>query len=175
MSHAPRTLSTLDRCEECGFSYDLATAPEAPSAILAGVSEFTRVLRAGDPEVRTRPHPETWSPLEYACHLRDVLLVQRERVLLARRTDRPTVDPMGRDERVDHDGYADQAPDDVVRQLTDAATLFSNVLTRLRAPDWKRTVVYPYPEPCERTLSWVALHTRHEVEHHLLDVRRQLQ
>ena len=39
---------------------------------------------------------------------------------------------MGRDERVDHDGYAEQEPDDVARQLTVAAQLFANVLGRLQ-------------------------------------------
>lgn len=80
-----------------------------------------------------------WSPLEYGCHLRDVLLVQRERVLAAR-TDRPDCSPMGRDERVLHDGYAEQEPGDVARQLTDAAQMYGNVLSRLAADDWNRRV-----------------------------------
>ena len=54
--------------------------------------------------------------LEYGCHLKDVLLVQRERVLTARRVDRPSFHPIGRDERAEHDGYADQDPADVARQ-----------------------------------------------------------
>jgi hypothetical protein len=81
---------------------------------------------------------------------------------------------MGRDERVAHDGYAEQDPVDVARQLTDAAALFVGVLARLDAADWERAVVYVYPEPAERTLRWVATHTLHEVRHHLLDIRRQL-
>jgi hypothetical protein len=81
-------------------------------------------------------------------------------------------DPMGRDERVEHDGYMEQDPDDVVRQLTDAAQLFANVLSRLGPNDWDRTVMYSYPAPLERSLRWMAVHTVHEVRHHLLDVRR---
>ena len=38
------------------------------------------------------------------------MLVQRERVLLALRVDEPTVVAMGRDERVEADGYSDQRP-----------------------------------------------------------------
>ena len=125
-------------------------------------------------EVRSRPEPATWSPLEYACHVRDVLIVQRERVLLARRRDVPTLEPMGRDERADHDGYAEQSPENVARQLADAAQLFANVLARLKPDDWQRTVIYNYPTPTERPLAWVAVHTLHEVEHHTLDIRRQL-
>jgi hypothetical protein len=81
---------------------------------------------------------------------------------------------MGREERVEHDGYAEQEPDDVARQLADAAKLFGNVLARLAANDWDRTVVYNYPETNERSLRWLALHTAHDVQHHLLDIFRQV-
>jgi hypothetical protein len=31
--------------------------------------------------------------------------------------------------------------------------------------------MYNYPNPAERSLRWVAVHTAHEVRHHLLDIR----
>ncbi|MGH3902379.1 MAG: DinB family protein [Pseudonocardiaceae bacterium] len=161
-------------CEECGFEYNLAKAPDAASSIATGVAEFAALLCDGRAAVRTRREPTQWSPLEYGCHLRDVLLVQRERVLTARRRERPPFEPMGRDERVDHDGYAEQQPEAVARQLTVAAQLFINVLGRLSPDDWDRSLMYNYPRPAERSLRWVAVHTVHEVSHHLLDARRQL-
>ena len=160
-------------CDECGFTYDLTAAEEAGPAIVAGADAAARLLVDFDGAPGALRSPETWSPLEYGCHLRDVLLVQRERVLEARRTDTPSFSPMGRDERVDHDGYADQAPADVGRQLVDAAALFANVLARLDRDEWERTVVYWYPRRAERSLRWVAVHTWHEVCHHLQDVRAQ--
>lgn len=170
-------MTDVDHCDECGFEYDLTLAPSAPAAIRSGVAELASLL--GDAadrgaDLHTRRHTDTWSPLEYGCHVRDVLLVQRERVLAARRTDRPSFAPMGRDERVVHDGYAEQLPEDVARQLADAALLFANVLDRMAPTDLERTVMYNYPRPWERSLRWVAVHTVHEVRHHLLDVRRQL-
>jgi len=164
----------VEQCEECGFEYDLSDAPAAGPAIVEGVGEFAGMLSNRAANLRTRRQPQTWSPLEYGCHLRDVLLVQRERVLAARRIHRPSFDPMGRDERVEHDGYAEQDAGDVVRQLTDAAHLIANVLSRLGAEDWERSVMYNYPKQFERSLRWVAVHTMHEVRHHLLDIRRQL-
>jgi hypothetical protein len=168
----------MDRCDECGFEYDLSLAPTAAAAIRAAVAEVAGILGGGGghaaDDLRTRRQAGTWSPLEYGCHVRDVLLVQRERVLAARRADRPSFDPMGRDERVEHDGYAAQDASDVARQLTDAAHMFANVLDRLPAGDLDRTVMYNYPRPSERSLRWVAVHTLHEVRHHLLDIRRQL-
>jgi DinB family protein len=165
----------MHRCPECGFIYDLGEASVAGQVIWEGIADVVAILRRNTVvDLRTRGQPSTWSPLEYGCHLRDVLLVQRERVLAARRTDRPDCPPMGRDERVDHDGYAEQESEDVARQLTDAAQMFSNVLDRLDTNDWTRSVIYNYPQPRERSLQWVAVHTAHEVHHHLLDIRRQL-
>ena len=164
----------MDRCDECGFVYDLTRAPAAAASIVVGVADAATLLNDSRADLRTRREPTLWSPLEYGCHLRDVLLVQRERVLTARRRDVPALEPMGRDERVDHDGYADQAQADVARQLTDAAKMFGNVLDRLSADDWDRRVLYSYPQRSERSLRWVAVHTLHEVNHHLLDIRRQL-
>ncbi|MEO6084127.1 MAG: DinB family protein [Umezawaea sp.] len=166
----------MDQCLECGFTYVPAEAPEAASAIREGTATVDEVLLGRAPDdLAKRRQPDTWSPLEYACHLRDVLLVQRERVLAALWADRPVCASMGRDERVEHDGYGEQDPVDVARQLTDAARLFTNLLDRLAPTAWSRVVVYPYPEPVERSLRWVAVHTVHEVRHHLLDIRRQVE
>lgn len=161
-------------CPGCGFTYDVSRAATAGDDIRACVAEIAGVLSDNDIRARTRPRPDVWSPLEYGCHLRDVLLVQRERVLAARRVNGADCASMGRDERVEHDGYIEQDPTDVARQLTDAAMLFSNVMARLATPDWDRTVVYHYPETNERSLRWVAVHTAHEARHHLLDIRRQM-
>lgn len=160
------------RCEDCGFDVDddAVGVDDLGARLVAGVSALGEVVRSADEPVR-RPEPDSWSPLEYLCHVRDVLLVQRERVLRARREERPTPAPMGRDERVDHDGYAEQEPVAVIRQADDAASMFVNVLERLGPEDWERTVVYNFPTPTERSLRWVAVHTLHEVEHHLDDAR----
>lgn len=163
----------MDDCTECGFSYDLADAEEAAQHIAVGAAEIALLLNAGG-DLAARREPDVWSPLEYGCHVRDVLLVQRERVLAALRVDRFECTPMGRDERVEHDGYAEQEPHDVARQLADGALLLGNVVDRLSADAWERVVVYPYPEPTERTLRWLAVHTVHEVQHHTLDIQRQL-
>jgi hypothetical protein len=164
----------VDRCAGCGFDYELERAEAAGGAITANADHLAELLMRTDVDLRARRAPETWSPLEYGCHVRDVLLVQRERVLAARRTDRPSFEPMGRDERVELDGYAEQDPIAVARQLRDAAAMLVNVFVRLRPDEWERTMRYSYPVDMERSLRWVAEHTEHELQHHLLDVRAQL-
>jgi hypothetical protein len=164
----------MTACAECGFVYDLALASTVPAAAGECAGGYAELLAGQAPALRRRSAPGVWSPLEYACHVRDVLLVQRERVLAARRGDTPVAEPMGRDERVEHDGYARQRPADVARQLHDAALMLGHTLEQLSPADWDRTLVYTYPERAERSLRWLAVHTLHELRHHLLDMRRLL-
>jgi ADP-ribose pyrophosphatase YjhB (NUDIX family) len=172
---SPRHQGSTQYCAECGFVYDENEAAGAAAAVSDGARAMARLLVEAGDDARTRPDPSTWSALEYGCHVRDVLLVQRERILLARRSvEPPRPAPMGRDERVEHDGYAGQSPEDVARQLQDAAQLLANVLDRQDERSWTRTVIYTFPTSQERSLRWVAVHTVHEVRHHVLDVRRVL-
>jgi hypothetical protein len=165
----------MERCDECGYVYDLGAALSVGDGIVGDVDDLVELVRRTTADSRARPEPTTWSVLEYVCHVRDVLAVHRERVLVARRLERPVVTPMGIEERVDHDGYSEQSIIDVERQVIEAARLFANVLGRLGPDDWERTTVMHHSAgSSERSLRWVALHAGHEVRHHLLDVRRQL-
>jgi quinol monooxygenase YgiN len=159
-------------CEECGFAYEIDRSADAGGRIRALAAQLSGELLAAS-EPATRRTSAQWSPLEYACHVRDVLLVQRERVLAVRRGDLATTTPMGRDERVVHDGYIAQEPEFVALQLVEASRLFANVLDGLGNDDWDRTLIYNHPTPRQRSLRWVAVHTAHELHHHLLDVRQQ--
>src|SRR6266851_781894 len=119
-------LPAMERCGECGFEYDEAAAPEAAAVIGDGAAGLAAILRRRQAGPGSRREPGRRSPLEYACHVRDMLLVQRERLLAARRVERPLAEPTGRDERVELDGYAGQHLADVARQLGDAAQLFAS-------------------------------------------------
>lgn len=172
---APSQVASLDgveKCAECGFDY--GASGDLAAAITAGADSFAARLETAGDDVRARRDPQVWSPLEYGCHLRDMLLVQRERLLAARRREKPSFETMGRDERVVHDGYALQNPATVADELRMAAEMFAGDLELLGDSDWERPVIYNYPERAERTLRWVAAHTLHEVRHHLMDVDRQL-
>lgn len=164
----------MDDCDECGFGYDVEQAELAGSAIVGAAEQIAEVLRSEASVAAVRPDRDGWSPLEYGCHVRDVLTVQRERALHARRSDKPVVVPMGRDERAEHDGYLDQDPGDVAEQIVHAAKLLANVFARLEPGGWDRTLIYNYPASAERSLRWLALHTQHEVVHHLGDIEGQL-
>jgi hypothetical protein len=182
----------MAQCPECAFPlrsldvhgpragtpfawhYDEGGWAQAADQITTATNAVATILRSTKPEsLRSRVDPTVWSPLEYACHIRDVLLVQRERVLKVRRGHGRETQPMGRDERVEHDGYNEQHTDDVAVQVEQAAILFIGVLARLGSAEWDLQIDYNFPEDITRNLRWVAVHTAHEVVHHLQDMRSQ--
>jgi hypothetical protein len=162
----------VDGCEACGFVYaDLDTA-DIPDAIRALPAQYAS--RLADRVEALRAHPasqeRTWSALEYACHVRDVLLVQHERVATALIEDRPGFEPMRREERVAELRYNQQDPAAIARALDTAAGALAALFAELSDDQWDRLVVYNWPTEMERTLAWVGRHTVHEGIHHLRDV-----
>jgi hypothetical protein len=77
---------------------------------------------------------------------------------------------MRRDERAVEERYNDQPVDTVLDELTRAADRFADALERLDDQEWHRTAIYPWPEPAERSVAWLARHTLHEGRHHLEDI-----
>jgi len=157
-------------CAQCGFDYSSLAPPEAPAALRSIGEAFAAALsRADGPALRRRPQPGVWSALEYACHVRDVLLVQRDRLYLALVEDTPTFARMHRDERVGLTRYNDQDPKAVEDQIVVAAELAAGAFAQLEDTHWRRSLVYSWPEPERRDVLWLAAHTVHEGRHHLTD------
>lgn len=161
----------VDHCDECGFVYASVPAEDLPRRLEVTSYRFAGGLAAiSDP--RRRPSPSVWSPLEYTCHVRDVLRVQRDRLALALRSDNPVFTPMGREERVVQDAYNMQDPQIVLAELTEAANDLGRAFGALRPEQWSRTGIYPWPTAEARTIVWLGQHTVHELEHHLMDLSR---
>jgi len=101
----------MGQCEECGFDDAGIERAEMLAAMPSLAAEHGQLLRAV-PGVRLRAHtrPGSWSPLEYGCHVRDMLIVQRERVLRAQAERVPRFASMRRDERAIEEAYNVQDP-----------------------------------------------------------------
>ncbi len=98
-----------------------------------------------------------WSALEYTCHVRDVLLVQRDRTVLALVETNPGFARMHRDERVGLARYDAHPPPQVADQLGVAAELCATVFEGLTADQWARPLIYNYPAPSPGTWpGWLA-------------------
>ncbi len=160
----------MDHCDECGFVYATLPASRIPDALRALAPRYRE--RLTEPVARLRAHtfPDVWSALEYACHVRDVLGVQRERLALALVQERPEFTPMGREKRVSELRYNEQDPRVVTEQVEAAAGALADAFAALDADGLERTAIYTWPAPAERTMAWVGRHTVHEGEHHLRDI-----
>jgi hypothetical protein len=68
------------RCEDCGFDALKFDVAKTGFAIRDQGSRWALVLQGNNATVR--PMPAVWSPLEYACHVRDVFRKFDERLAL---------------------------------------------------------------------------------------------
>jgi DinB superfamily len=157
----------LDRpCAECGL--------DATSVHPTGVAEMLRrnadgwlpVLRR--PDAGTRPSAGVWSPVEYACHVRDVHRVFAGRVRLMRDVDDPLFDNWDQDAAAVAGAYGKQRPAEVGEALVAAAGEAAAAYGTVHGADWDR--------PGRRsngsvfTVASLARYHLHDVVHHLTDV-----
>jgi hypothetical protein len=74
-------------CPECGVDTRLIAPTEVGELVRGTVPRWRAVLDGEAPGRRTRP--DAWSPLEYACHVRDAYRRFDERLTLMLRSDDP--------------------------------------------------------------------------------------
>jgi S-DNA-T family DNA segregation ATPase FtsK/SpoIIIE len=106
----------MTTCAQCGFVYGALARPALPASMRMHARAAAQRVEAGSDDLRARRLPEEWSPLEYACHLRDLLL-QRDRLYVALVEDEPSFKPMYREERVAFDRSGAQSPTAVAGQI----------------------------------------------------------
>lgn len=160
----------MEHCEVCGFTWDAIDPAELPGRLSSGVAAMAALVRA-EPGASSRPAEDRWSTLEYAAHLRDVLLNVRDRIILGAIEDNPEPKKLYPDARVGLGLYRQDTPALVAADLETAGGLFLRTLNALSREQMGRPIFYAWPTPATRTLDWVAAQVLHEVEHHLDDVR----
>jgi DinB superfamily len=165
----------MQPCAECGYEYESLDRTQIGHEIDSLALEHCLLLTAvAARRLREHPKPDSWSALEYGCHVRDVLRFQRDRVGLAQMAQTPPFASMRRDERAIEERYNEQDPVRVAAELAAAAAQFIDALAALDDAGWLREGLYPWPEPRVRTVEWIGRRTAHELAHHLFDERRLL-
>ena len=82
---------------------------QAPELLDRAASTIIRAL--GTPAARTRLRPTTWSPLEYACDVRDTCVIFRARIDLVLKQDDPTFPNWDQDATAVESRYDKQKPE----------------------------------------------------------------
>jgi hypothetical protein len=161
----------VERCAECGYDYGATPRADLAGAIRDQAGRYRpKLTRSDDTALRAHRQPGVWSMLEYGCHLRDVLTVQRERIGLALKDEVPDFSSMRREERVVEEGYNQQSPVAVAMELEEAADALAGVLDGLDGAGWARTGIYHWPVTQVRSVEWIGRHSLHECVHHLKDI-----
>jgi DinB superfamily len=164
----------VESCEICGFAWESVGREEVGPRIEAGTARIASLLAADPERASVRPSPQRWSALEYAGHVRDVLTMLRDRLVVGLVEDDPTFKPMYRDERVDLGLYRDETVDDLAGELGTATRMFNRLFESVDPQHLGRPVQYGFPSPARRTLLWMGQQAVHEVEHHGDDIAENL-
>lgn len=160
------TWTLREPCPACGFDAKNTAAAEVPALVDDVVVRFTTRLSAPDATVRSRPG--TWSPTEYACHLRDVCDVFGERFTAMLTEDDPLFANWDQDDTAIEKAYWRQQPATATAELTAVAARINATLDGLDAAQLAR--------PGRRsngsvfTVESLAQYFAHDLVHHAHDV-----
>jgi hypothetical protein len=153
------------RCPECGLDTRSLARADIAAAISANAASWQQALStSGDPAVR--PAPATWSPVEYACHVRDLLVLSGQRLGLMLAEQDPVFANWDQDEALKQ--YGELVPAEVISELTAAAAVAASRFAEVTPGQWlrrgRRSDGVPY------TVETFGRNLVHEVVHHLSDV-----
>jgi len=159
---------TLQRpCPDCGFEAAAVAPAEIAPLTLASTAPWGAVLARSS--ASTRPAPTVWSPLEYACHVRDVCRVFTGRVELMLEQDGPAFANWDQDETAVAERYGAQDPSIVGAELQEAAAAVAATFGGVRDDQWGRTG--RRSDGSEFTVLTLGQYFLHDLAHHLVDVR----
>jgi len=153
-------------CRDCGFDaaqFDVATVPRLIGELNGAWRE---VLRR--PDVAVRPSPDKWSPLEYACHVRDVFRLFDTRLRSMIVEDGARFENWDQDVTAVEARYDLQEPGSVARELSQAGEVLAVGFERVSGQQWLRRG--HRSDGNSFTVASLAVYMIHDPIHHLWDV-----
>jgi len=155
------------QCPDCGFDASSITLIDLPGLIDGVIAKFAD--RLGEEDAARRPTPQVWSPLEYACHVRDVCGMFAGR--LGRMLDGhdPLFANWDQDATAIEQRYWDQDPAVVLTQLRPAAASigagFASVPVEQQQRRGRRS------DGAVFTVDTLGRYFVHDLVHHARDIR----
>jgi hypothetical protein len=153
-------------CAECGFDASEVSVEGIGAALRENAARWAVVLMYADVEVR--PAYNVWSPLEYACHVRDVHRIFDERARQMLNEDDPRFANWDQDASAIQEAYGEQDPAVVAGELTAAAEQVATVYDSVSGEDWDRRGTRSNGSVF--TVASLGRYHLHDVVHHLQDV-----
>ncbi|GAA2113192.1 class I SAM-dependent methyltransferase [Nocardioides bigeumensis] len=157
----------LDRpCPDCGFDAPALDLSRVPQAIRDNATLWEVVLETDDAAVR--PSPVVWSPLEYACHVRDVNELFDQRLEQMLTEDDAHFANWDQDETAVEKDYLGQDPAAVAAEVVAAADRVAARYETVGEADWDRTGTRSNGD--RFTIDTFARYHLHDLVHHAHDV-----
>lgn len=154
-------------CPECGYDATAGRREEFGALVRANAARWPGLLAGTG--ATARPDPVTWSVLEYACHVRDVHRIFRERLQAMLEQDAPRFANWDQDATAVEDAYHGQDPRRVGEELVEAAEAVARVYDGV--PDdraWARSGTRSNGDVF--TVESLGRYHLHDVVHHAWDV-----
>jgi hypothetical protein len=155
-----------EQCPECGFDATGVPGPEVADRARRNAAAWRLVLAR--PGARDRPAAGVWSPLEYACHVRDVHRIFGERLARMLAEDDPLFANWDQDETAVRDRYGEQDPATVADELAGAAGVLADRFDTVAGDAWTRTG--RRTDGARFTVETFGQYYAHDWVHHLHDV-----
>lgn len=155
-------------CPECGVDVRDFPREEIGARLRANAARWPALLE--DPRARSRPDDDTWSALEYACHVRDVFGLYDRRLHMMLEQDDPAYPNWDQDETAVAERYGEQDPDRVATELVDAAEALAARFDTVEGNAWELTGTRS--DGARFTIETFARYLLHDPEHHIHDVER---
>lgn len=153
-------------CPECGFVADEVEPSTVASLLRVNTAHWIERLAASD--VRERPSPQIWSPLEYGCHVRDVHVLYLERLEMMLNEDGPRYPNWDQDETAIAQRYHEADPSSVADELRAAGDALAARFDSVEGAQWDRTGYRS--DGAAFTIATFAQYFIHDPVHHLHDV-----
>ena len=153
-------------CADCGVDASSFDATGTGAALRDQVVRWVAVLSQSD--VNVRPKPGVWSPLEYACHVRDVFRKFDERLALMLNEMDPAFENWDQDATAIEDRYDLQNAADVANELQEAGISLADRFDSVAGEQWSRTGFRS--DGSAFTVESIAKYLMHDPVHHLWDV-----
>jgi hypothetical protein len=154
-------------CPECGFDAGQVAGPQIAGSVRRNAARWPAVFAR--PDVRVRPGPQVWSPLEYACHVRDVCRVFTSRLDLMRSQVDPAFENWDQDAAAVAGAYGAQDPATVSVELSESAEVAAAAFEAVGTDEWARTG--RRSNGSVFTIETLGQYFLHDLTHHLHDVR----
>lgn len=155
-------------CPECGFEAGAFPREEVGDMLRANAREWVALLGGEADALRRRPSPETWSPLEYAAHVRDVFRIYDERLLLMLAEDGPSYPNWDQDVTAVEERYNDSDPAAVADEIEQLAAQLADRFDTISGDQWDRTGFRS--DGASFTVESFARYFVHDPIHHIHDI-----